>query len=97
MFAGLALTIPKGVVIWSWRNGRFFTTIAGGLFSGGDLANAYERVVYGGVFDYVNVNTTFYQIPYSFNLAEVYIFGEVIMIVFALSHKEESKSENCKA
>jgi lipoprotein signal peptidase len=74
MFAGLALIISMGILIWSWRNGRLFTTIDGGLFSGGGLANAYERVAFGGVFDYLNVSATFYQNPYSLNLADFYIF-----------------------
>lgn len=94
MFAGLALIISIGILIWSWRNGRLFTMIAAGLFSGGGLANAYERVVFGGVFDYLNVSATFYQNPYSFNLADVYIFGGVIMIVFAPSYKEEPINES---
>jgi signal peptidase II len=89
MFAGFALIISIGILIWSWRNCRLFTTIAGGLFAGGGLANAYERVAFEGVFDYLNVSTTFYQNPFSFNLADVYIFAGVIMFVFAPGQKQK--------
>ena len=88
MFAGLALVISMGILIWSWRNGRLFTMIAGGLFAGGGLANAYERVVFEGVFDYLNVSLSFFQNPYSFNLADVYIFLGFVMIVIAPSNKD---------
>jgi signal peptidase II len=62
--------------------------IAGSMFSGGGLANAYERIVFGGVFDYLNVKITIYQNPFSFNLADFYIFVGAIMIVFSPNHKE---------
>lgn len=87
LFAGLALIISVGTIIWIWRNGRLFSLIAGSLFSGGGLANAYERIVFGGVFDYLNFNANFYQNPYSFNLADIYIFVGVFMIIFAPNQK----------
>jgi signal peptidase II len=71
--------------------------IAGSLFAGGGLANAYERVVFGGVFDYLNVGATFYRNPYSFNLADVYIFVGVIMLVFAPRHKEQNMNYSSDA
>jgi len=90
MFSGLALAISTGILIWSWRNGQIFSIIAGSLFAGGGLANAYERVIFGGVFDYLNVSAAIYENPYSFNLADVYIFFGLIMIVFAPSKKNEN-------
>jgi signal peptidase II len=87
--ASLALAISIGILIWSWRDGRIFVIIAGSLFAGGGLANAYERVIFGGVFDYLNVSATFYNNPYSFNLADVYIFSGLILIVFAPSTKDK--------
>ena len=49
MFAGLALIIFMGILIWSWRNGRLFTSIAGGLFSGGGLASIRAGRIRGSV------------------------------------------------
>ena len=90
MFSSLTLAISAGILIWSWRNGQIFSIIAGSLFAGGGLANAYERVIFGGVFDYLNVSATIYENPYSFNLADVYIFFGLIMIVFAPSKKTKT-------
>ena len=64
--------------------------IAGGLFAGGGLADAYKRVVFEGVFDYRNVSTTFYQNQYSINLPDTYIFASVTLNIFAPIDKEKT-------
>jgi signal peptidase II len=97
MLAAIALVISSGILIWSWVSGRLFTIVAGGIFAGGGLANAYERTVFGGVFDYLNIRATFYQNPYSFNIADVYIFVGVIMIVFSPTTKEDPVTKSLDA
>jgi hypothetical protein len=54
-----------------------------GLFAGGGLANAYERLAFGGVFDYLNFSTSFFDNPFSFNLADIYIFLGLVLFLLA--------------
>ena len=62
MFAIIALIISIGTLVWAWRNSKLIKMIAGGLFADGGLANAYERFLFGGWFDYINVSAQFYKI-----------------------------------
>ena len=80
--AGLALVVCAAVILWGVKSRARWAPTITGLFAGGGLANAYERIAYGGVFDYLNVSLIFYDNPYSFNLADIYIFiGAVLYIV----------------
>jgi hypothetical protein len=56
---------------------------AAGLFAGGGLANAYERLAFGGVFDYLNFSTSFFDNPFSFNLADIFIFLGLVLFLLA--------------
>jgi hypothetical protein len=56
---------------------------AAGLFAGGGLANAYERLAFGGVFDYLNFTTSFFDNPFSFNVADIYIFLGLVLFLLA--------------
>jgi signal peptidase II len=59
-----------------------------GLLAGGGLANAYERIAFGGVFDYLNVSLAFFTNPFSFNLADIYIFIGAVMFIFRPQNKD---------
>ena len=81
LLAGLAIVISLAIIIWGARSNTKWATTIAGLFAGGGLANAFERVYYGGVFDYLNVSFIFYDNPFSFNLADIYIFLGLILFV----------------
>lgn len=81
LLAGLALVLSLAIIIWGARSDTKWATTIAGLFAGGGLANAFERVYYGGVFDYLNVSFIFYDNPFSFNLADIYIFLGLILFV----------------
>ncbi len=74
LLSGLAVVVSLGILVWGTRSGQRWSAVASALVAGGGLANAYERVAYGGVFDYLNLSTTFFENPFSFNLADIYIF-----------------------
>ena len=59
LLSGAALLICLAVVIWGMRSTQKWATPAAGLFAGGGIANAYERLAFGGVFDYLNFTTSF--------------------------------------
>ena len=77
----IALLISLGVITYALTQSKFASSLAAGLLAGGGITNAYERLAYGGVFDYVNVSFNAYANPFAFNLADVYIFiGALILI-----------------
>lgn len=83
LLSGAALIICLAIIIWGMRSKQKWATAAAGLFAGGGLANAYERVAFGGVFDYLNFSTSFFDNPFSFNIADIYIFLGLILFILA--------------
>ena len=81
--AALALLVCLSIVIWGMRSAMRWAPLIAGLFAGGGLANAIERVLFSGVFDYLNVSFIFHENPFSFNVADVYIFIGALMLIFA--------------
>jgi signal peptidase II len=69
MIAALALSL------WVRNKSGWVLTLAAGAVAGGALGNAYDRIVYGPVADYINVSCCTFNNPYSFNVADVLIFG----------------------
>jgi lipoprotein signal peptidase len=83
LLSSAALFICLAVIIWGMRTTQKWASLAAGLFTGGGLANAYERLAFGGVFDYLNFNTSFFDNPFSFNLADIYIFLGLVLFLLA--------------
>ena len=69
------------IIAWGIRSPARWSTLIAGMFAGGGIANAYERLAYGGVFDYLNVSSSLYANPFSFNLADIYIFAGLVMYI----------------
>ncbi|MDB3948892.1 signal peptidase II [Paracoccaceae bacterium] len=80
--AALAIVICIAIIIWGIRSPARWTPVIAGLFAGGGFANALERILYDGVFDYLNISFIFYKNPYSFNLADIYIFVAALLFIF---------------
>ena len=83
LLSGAALLICLAVIVWGMRTTQKWAALAAGLFAGGGLANAYERLAFGGVFDYLNFSTSFFDNPFSFNLADIYIFLGLVFFLLA--------------
>lgn len=83
LLAVMALVISLGTLVFAlWRN-TMPLAIAGGLLAGGGLTNAYERLAYDGVFDYLNISVGMFLNRFSFNVADIYIFlGASFLILF---------------
>ena len=82
LFAVISLIISLGTLIFAlWRN-TIRLAIAAGLLAGGGLTNAYERVAYSGVFDYLNVTFAAIRNPYAFNIADISILlGALLLLI----------------
>lgn len=86
----LALLICGGVLWWVKREpGGVWQKIAAGLLVGGALGNVIDRVIYGGVADFLNMSCCGFTNPYSFNVADISVFvGALGMILFSEPRKE---------
>lgn len=89
LLGAVAVAISIAVIVWGALSRHAWSSVAAGLFAGGGLANAFERVAGGGVFDYLNVSTTYLSNPFSFNLADVYIFLGLVLFLFDPQHSED--------
>jgi lipoprotein signal peptidase len=83
LLSGVALLICLAIAIWGMRSKQKWAAAAAGLFAGGGVANAYERIAFGGVFDYLNFSTGLFDNPFSFNLADIYIFVGLVLYLLA--------------
>lgn len=81
----LALVISAWVTRWVLKNGAGrLGLICAGLLVGGALGNVIDRIVYGAVVDFLNMSCCGVQNPYSFNIADVFVFaGAIGLVLFA--------------
>ena len=82
LLAIVSLLVCAAAVLWGVISQSKWASMIAGLLAGGGLANAYERIAFGGVFDYLNVSLAFFTNPFSFNLADIYIFIGAAMFIF---------------
>ena len=71
----LAVVISIALAIWSLRRREVPVAIGCGLVIGGALGNAWDRVQYGAVADFLNMSCCGIANPYAFNIADVAIFA----------------------
>ena len=74
--------------IWLRNSTSFLIHILASLVIGGASGNAIDRVIYGAVADFINVTCCGFRNPYSFNVADVFIFiGLIGLLVFKFDEK----------
>ena len=86
-----AISIIISVVFFVWlRNStRFLMQILASSVIGGALGNAIDRLLYGAVADFINVTCCGIRNPYSFNLADVFIFiGLIGLLILKFDEKQ---------
>ncbi len=86
-----AISIVISIVFFVWlRNASsFLVQILAALVIGGALGNAIDRLLYGAVADFINITCCGVRNPYSFNLADVFIFiGLIGLLIFKFDEKQ---------
>ncbi len=78
----IALAIVIGMTVWALRRGGLAIAIGAGMIAGGALGNAYDRVIYGAVADFLNMSCCGIQNPYAFNVADIAIFAGALWTAF---------------
>ena len=80
----LSLIICTFVLYWIRGEKGLFVLISGGFVIGGALGNLIDRILYGGVADFLNITCCGFQNPYAFNVADITIFiGIFGMVLFS--------------
>ena len=89
----LAVVVSSFLLWWGNRNlGRTITRLGAGAIIGGALANALDRLIYGAVADFLNMSCCGISNPYTFNIADIFIFAGA----FALVAFDDNKGEQTK-
>ena len=83
VWVAIALAICGWLVWWMGRaGGSTLARVCAGLVVGGALGNVIDRVLYGYVLDFLNMSCCGFNNPYSFNIADIFIFAGAIGLVF---------------
>ncbi len=83
VWIGLALVVCAWILWWVGRAGLSRTGLAcAGLVVGGALGNVVDRMIYGYVLDFLNMSCCGINNPYSFNVADIFIFLGAAGLVF---------------
>ena len=83
VLVAISVIVSIALLSWARRQSGWALWLASGAIIGGALGNAYDRVVYGAVADYINMSCCGIHNPYSFNVADVWIFGGALVLVLA--------------
>jgi signal peptidase II len=77
----ISIAISVVIFIWARRRADMWFAIGAGLVIGGALGNAIDRVIYGAVADFLNMSCCGIVNPFSFNVADVAIFGGAALLI----------------
>lgn len=78
----LSLAVSVMMFLWTPRTRGRIAPFAGGMVIGGALGNAFDRVLYGAVADFLNMSCCGFENPYAFNVADAAIFlGAVLLLI----------------
>ena len=85
----ISIIISIVFLVWLRNASSFLMQILAALIIGGALGNAIDRVLYGAVADFINITCCGFRNPYSFNLADIFIFvGLIGLLVFKFDEKQ---------
>lgn len=81
LLVAISIAASLALTLWVRNKSGWPLALASGAVIGGALGNAYDRLIYGAVADYINVSCCSIGNPYSFNVADVLIFGGAMFLV----------------
>lgn len=82
-----------GISAWVWRWVRRephsrIVKLSAGCLIGGAMGNVIDRLLYGAVADFLNMSVPGLDNPYSFNVADVAIFGGALGLVVSTGREK---------
>ncbi|MER9544434.1 signal peptidase II [Mesorhizobium sp. M0437] len=79
-----SLAFSLASAAWARRTRGWIMPLAIGFAAGGALGNAFDRAAYGAVADFLNMSCCGIGNPYSFNVADIFVFvGAGLLLVFS--------------
>lgn len=91
VLVALALIICVFVGRWALRESGGKVLISAGLLIGGALGNVVDRVIYGAVADFLNMSCCGLNNPFTFNIADVFIFAGAIGLILWTGKEQPTK------
>lgn len=91
VLVALALIVCVFVGRWALREGGVKVLISAGLLIGGALGNVIDRVIYGAVADFLNMSCCGLNNPFTFNIADVFIFAGAICLILWTGKEQTAK------
>lgn len=82
----LAFAVSLWLTFWVRNKRGWLMPLAVGTIVGGALGNAFDRVFYGAVADYLNMSCCGLSNPFSFNVADALIFCGVAIMIFSTEY-----------
>lgn len=90
----LSIIAATGLFWWLASQRRFFAAIAIGLIIGGALGNAYDRIVYGGVVDFLDFSGLFF--PWVFNVADAAINIGFVCLLYDAFFRQPAQARDAE-
>ena len=81
VLAAFAVFAAAAFLVWGSQTSDRFRGLGCGAVAGGAIGNAFDRLAFGAVHDYLNVSCCGIRNPYAFNLADAAIVLGVLAIV----------------
>jgi signal peptidase II len=92
------LAVALALVAWARTTRGWVMPLAIGFVAGGALGNALDRVAYGAVADFLNMSCCGIRNPYSFNVADIFVFvGAGLLAVFSRRTGPSVPSEDLRS
>ena len=78
----VSILISLALFLWVRNTKIFGVQLSSSLVIGGAVGNAIDRLLYGSVADFINLTCCGVENPFSFNIADVFIFLGVIGLIY---------------
>ena len=78
----ISVLISLALFFWVRKTKNYAIQLSSALVIGGAAGNAIDRLLYGSVADFINLTCCGVKNPFSFNLADVFIFIGIIGLIY---------------
>ena len=78
----ISVLISGVLLFWVRKTKNFAIQLSSSLVIGGAVGNAIDRLLYGSVADFINLTCCGVKNPFSFNVADVFIFIGIIGLIY---------------